>query len=56
MRRLTAFLLYALLLVPAGLLLRLARDPLDTRRAPRTTNWRAVRPREPSLERARRPG
>jgi hypothetical protein len=42
---------YALL--PAGLLLRVTRDPLRLRR-PRTTNWQSVRQRRVSPARARR--
>lgn len=49
-----AALLVYILLVPGGIVLRLARDPLRTRRPPRATNWRTVRSRAPTLERARR--
>jgi len=40
-------------LLPAGLLVRITRDPLRLRR-PRTTNWQSVRRRRDSPARARR--
>ncbi len=54
--RVTTFLVIALygLLVPVGVLVRVICDPLGGRHRPGVTGWRPVRPRPPSLARARR--
>jgi hypothetical protein len=49
--RLLMLALYAVLVLPMGLLFRLTRDPLHLR--PRPTNWVPCAGEKPSLERAR---
>jgi hypothetical protein len=45
--------IYAVVVVPTGLLMRLSRDPLHLRR-PDRGNWTAVRENERTVEAARR--
>ena len=51
--RFVMLLIYAVLVVPTGLLMRLSRDPLRLR-APAHGNWTPARPHDRSIEAARR--
>lgn len=51
--RFIMLLIYATVVVPTGLLMRLKRDPLHLR-LPKEGNWTATRPSERSVDAARR--
>jgi hypothetical protein len=51
--RFLMLLIYAIVVVPTGVLMRMFRDPLRLR-PPAAGNWTAVRPPERSVEAARR--
>jgi hypothetical protein len=46
-------LIYATVVVPTGLLMRMRRDPLHLR-PPKAGNWTPIRPSERSVDAARR--
>ena len=45
--------IYAIVVVPTGILMRLSRDPLHLR-PPERDNWTPIRPHERSIDAARR--
>jgi hypothetical protein len=52
--RFLMLLIYAIVVVPTGALMRMSRDPLHLRRPASGNNWTAVRPPERNVDSARR--